>query len=147
MRRPQMYNWWKLLLIGGMCSTSICTVSFGGSFLDALIVFPMGSLLIGIQLLSVRNELYSNVFECAHSIHALHPYIAIIDCFFSRVTVTTLFSFLAAALASTEYFCYAAIASSSVVLILPVSPAPNFLVISPRPFTPLHRDSLSFVVL
>lgn len=65
MRRPQMYNWWKLLLIGGMCSTSICTVSFGGSFLDALIVFPLGSSLVGIQLLSVRNELYSHVFEYA----------------------------------------------------------------------------------
>ncbi|RDB21619.1 Pheromone-regulated membrane protein 10 [Hypsizygus marmoreus] len=98
MRRPQFYNWWKLILIGGMCSASICTVSFGGSFIDALIVFPLGALLVLIQILSVRNELYSNVFE---------------------VTVTTLFSFLAAALASTHHFCYSAIASSSVVLILP----------------------------
>lgn len=63
MRRPQMYNWWQLIIIGGMCSTSICTVSFGGSFIDALIVFPFGALLVVIQLLSVRNELYSNVFE------------------------------------------------------------------------------------
>ncbi|KAG6816824.1 hypothetical protein H0H87_002667 [Tephrocybe sp. NHM501043] len=98
MRRPQLYNWWKLIFFGGMCSSSICTVSFLGSFIDALIVFPMGSLLIAIQLLSVRNELYSNVFE---------------------VTVTTLFSFLSAALASSHYFCYSAVASSSVVLILP----------------------------
>ncbi|KAG6864095.1 hypothetical protein C0991_012545, partial [Blastosporella zonata] len=65
MRRPQLYNWWKLILFGGMCSSSICTVSFDGSFIDALIVFPMGALLIAIQLLSVRNELYSNVFDGA----------------------------------------------------------------------------------
>lgn len=39
----------------------------------------------------------------------------------SRVTVTTLFSFIAAALAASRRFCYSAVASSSVVLILPVS--------------------------
>ncbi|KAG6860505.1 hypothetical protein C0995_010329 [Termitomyces sp. Mi166 len=98
MRRPQLYSWWKLVFFGGMCSSSICTVSFDGSLLDALVVFPMGALLIIIQLLSVRNELYSNVFE---------------------VTVTTLFSFIAAALAASRRFCYSAVASSSVVLILP----------------------------
>lgn len=39
----------------------------------------------------------------------------------SRITIATLLSFLSAALASSSKFCYAAIASSSVVLILPVS--------------------------
>lgn len=63
MCRPQMYSWWKLILFGGMCSASICSVSFDGSFIDSLILFPLGTLLVAIQLLSVRNELYSNVFE------------------------------------------------------------------------------------
>ncbi|KAJ7760897.1 DUF1212-domain-containing protein [Mycena maculata] len=98
MRRKQEYNWWQLILTGGMCSASICTVSFNGSFIDALMSFPLGALLVAIQLLSVRNELYSNVFE---------------------ITVATLFSFLSAALAQTGVFCYSAVASSSVVLILP----------------------------
>ncbi|KAJ7482684.1 hypothetical protein FB451DRAFT_1029898 [Mycena latifolia] len=98
MRKKQEYRWWQLVLTGGMCSSSICTVSFNGSFLDALIVFPLGALLVAIQLLSVRNELYSNVFE---------------------ITVATLFSFISAALASTGVFCYSAVASSAVVLILP----------------------------
>ncbi|KAJ7687847.1 hypothetical protein B0H17DRAFT_939050 [Mycena rosella] len=98
MRKKQEYSAWQLVLTGGMCSSSICTVSFGGSFLDALVVFPLGALLVAIQLLSVRNELYSNVFE---------------------ITVATLFSCIAAALASTNAFCYSAVASSSVVLILP----------------------------
>ncbi|KAJ7440306.1 hypothetical protein B0H11DRAFT_545821 [Mycena galericulata] len=98
MRKKQEYTWWQLVLTGGMCSASICTVSFNGSFIDALVSFPLGALLVAIQLLSVRNELYSNVFE---------------------ITVATLFSFISAALASTGKFCYSAVASSSVVLILP----------------------------
>ncbi|KAJ7127890.1 hypothetical protein C8R44DRAFT_830322 [Mycena epipterygia] len=98
MRKKQEYSWWQLVLTGGMCSSSICTVSFNGSFIDALVVFPLGALLVAIQLLSVRNELYSNVFE---------------------ITIATLFSFISAALASTGVFCYSAVASSSVVLILP----------------------------
>ncbi|KAJ7751699.1 hypothetical protein B0H16DRAFT_1548054 [Mycena metata] len=98
MRKKQEYSGWQQILIGGMCSASICTVSFNGSFLDSVAVFPLGALLVAIQLLSVRNELYSNVFE---------------------ITVATLFSFVSAALASTKLLCYSAIASSSVVLILP----------------------------
>ncbi|TFK22533.1 DUF1212-domain-containing protein [Coprinopsis marcescibilis] len=98
MVKPPMYNWWKLALIGGMCSASICTVSYGGSFIDALISFPLGALLIVIQLLSVRNVLYVHVFE---------------------ITITMLYSFIAAALAASQKFCYSAVASSSVVLILP----------------------------
>ncbi|KAF7307719.1 hypothetical protein MKEN_01132000 [Mycena kentingensis (nom. inval.)] len=98
MRKRQEYSWWQSILIGGMCSATICSVSFNGSFIDSLVVFPLGALLVGIQLLSVRNELYSNVFE---------------------ITIATLFSFIAAGLASTGHFCYSAIASSSVVLILP----------------------------
>ncbi|KAJ7745256.1 hypothetical protein B0H14DRAFT_3606534 [Mycena olivaceomarginata] len=98
MRGKQEYTWWRLVLIGGFCSMSICSVSFNGSFIDSLIVFPLGALLVAIQLLSIRNELYSNIFE---------------------ITVATFFSFISAVLASTGFFCYSAVASSSVVLILP----------------------------
>jgi len=63
MKSPPCYTWWQLCFIGGMASSAICTLSFSGSFIDALVVFPMGALLVGVQLLSVRNELYSNVFE------------------------------------------------------------------------------------
>ncbi|CAA7264465.1 unnamed protein product [Cyclocybe aegerita] len=98
MRKKPLYNWWQLVVIGGFCSASICTVSFGGSFADASMSFPLGGLLVAIQMLSVRNVLYSYVFE---------------------VSATTLFSFIAAALAASHRICYSAIASSSVVLILP----------------------------
>lgn len=100
MRKKPLYNFVQLTIVGGMCSASICTVSFSGSFIDALASAPLGALLVAIQLIGVRNELYANVFE---------------------ITIATLLSFLSAALASTKHFCYSAVASSSVVLILPVS--------------------------
>lgn len=98
MRKPPLYKNWQLVIIGGFCSASICSVSFNGSFIDCLVSFPLGCLLIVIQLFSARNELYSNVFE---------------------TTVSMIFSFISAALAASGYFCYSAIASSSIVLILP----------------------------
>ncbi|KAJ8516926.1 hypothetical protein ONZ45_g5812 [Pleurotus djamor] len=104
MLKPPTYKYWQTILIGGMCSSAICTVGFNGSFIDALVVYPLGALLVSIQMLSVRNELYSNIFE---------------------ITIATLLSFLAAALAETHRFCYSAVASASVVLILP-----GFIVLS-----------------
>lgn len=98
MRKKEVYNWWQLMIIGGFCSAAICTVSFNGSFLDCVVVFPLGAILVGIQLLSVKHALYSNVFE---------------------ITVAMLFSFCSAAIASSSLFCYSALASSSIVLILP----------------------------
>ncbi|KIK99531.1 hypothetical protein PAXRUDRAFT_822693 [Paxillus rubicundulus Ve08.2h10] len=98
MRKEPLYNFAQLIIVGGMCSASICSVSFAGSFIDCLASAPLGALLVAIQLLSVRNELYGNVFE---------------------ITIATLLSFASAALASTRHFCYSAVASSSVVLILP----------------------------
>lgn len=70
------------------------------SFIDALVAMPLGMLLVAIQMLSARNDMFSNVFEIA---------------------VATLISFLAAALASTQRLCYTALVSGGVVLILPVS--------------------------
>lgn len=62
LERP-LYNAWKIVAIGGCCSAAICSVSFSGSFIDSLVSAPLGALLVAIQILSVRNELYSNVFE------------------------------------------------------------------------------------
>ena len=59
---------------------------------------PLGWLLCVVQIVSARNDMFSNVFEIA---------------------IATIISFLAAALASTRYFCYTALVSGGVVLILP----------------------------
>lgn len=63
MRKAPLYKPWQLIIIGGFCSSAICSVSFNGSFIDSLVSFPLGCLLIVIQLFSARNELYSNIFE------------------------------------------------------------------------------------
>ncbi|KAF8495064.1 hypothetical protein JB92DRAFT_2748208 [Gautieria morchelliformis] len=104
MRKPPLYHGWQVVLLGGLCSSAICPLAFSGSFIDSLVVLPLGSLLVLVQNFSAKNELYSNVFE---------------------ITIATLLSFISAALASTSRFCYAAVASSSVVLILP-----GFIVLS-----------------
>lgn len=62
-----LYSSWQLIFFGGMASASICSVSFNGSLIDSLISFPLGALLVAVQILSVRNDLYSNVFECVAS--------------------------------------------------------------------------------
>ena len=58
-----LYSPLQLVFFGGMASASICSVSFNGSLVDSLVSFPLGALLVAVQILSVRNELYSNVFE------------------------------------------------------------------------------------
>ncbi|GHJ86303.1 hypothetical protein NliqN6_2705 [Naganishia liquefaciens] len=98
MTSPPHYGTKEMLIIGGMCSSFICCIAFYGSFVDALISFPLGALLIFVQIIAARNDLYSNVFE---------------------ISIATISSFLAAALAASPYFCYTAVASSAIVLILP----------------------------
>ncbi|KAK4689555.1 hypothetical protein P7C73_g572, partial [Tremellales sp. Uapishka_1] len=98
MTTPVYYNWWQGLVIGAFCSAFIVIIAFYGSFIDALMSMPLGALLVGVQMLAARNDMFGNVFEIA---------------------IATLISFLAAALASTRYFCYTALVSGGVVLILP----------------------------
>ena len=63
MVKPVLFGSWVQLLIGGMCSSAICFTGFNGSFIDSLMSFPMGALLVAAQLFAAKNELYSNVFE------------------------------------------------------------------------------------
>lgn len=98
--KPTWNKWWNVLL-GGMCSVFIGVASFNSSFIDMLISFPLGASLIAIQIfLASRSEMLSNCFE---------------------LFIAILASFVAAALASSGYFCYAAVISSTIVLILPGS--------------------------
>lgn len=105
MRRKPLIPRWPMVLIGGFCSAFICVgpMGFAGSFIDALVAFPLGCFLVFSQSV-ITTELYSNVFE---------------------IMFATLNSFVAAALHSTQYFCYSAVVSGSIVLILP-----GFIVLS-----------------
>jgi len=67
-----LYSPRQLIFFGGMASASICSVSFNGSLIDSLISFPLGALLVSVQILSVRNELYSNVFEYVTIFSSVH---------------------------------------------------------------------------
>jgi uncharacterized membrane protein YjjP (DUF1212 family) len=111
-----LYSPLQIIFFGGMASASICSVSFNGSFIDSLISFPLGALLVSVQILSVKNELYSNVFEYVD----ISPAHTLVCDTRHRITIATLLSFISGALAQTHKFCYSAVASSSVVLILPV---------------------------
>ncbi|SCV74945.1 BQ2448_7974 [Microbotryum intermedium] len=94
---PQ-YRLWQNMLIGGLASAFIQPSAFYGSFIDCLVSIPLGALLVLVQVLVSRNDLYSSLFE---------------------IVIACINAFLAAALASTNHFCFAAVASGSVVLILP----------------------------
>ncbi|ETS61477.1 hypothetical protein PaG_04515 [Moesziomyces aphidis] len=105
MRRKPIIGRWPMVLIGGFASAFICVgpQGFNGSFIDALMAFPLGAFLVYCQSI-ITTELYSNVFE---------------------IVFATLNSFVAAAVQSSGYFCYAAVVSGSIVLILP-----GFIVLS-----------------
>ncbi|OXC66991.1 hypothetical protein AYX13_04443 [Cryptococcus neoformans] len=98
MTTPVYYTWWQTLVIGALCSAFITVMAFYGSFIDALMCMVLGATLVGVQMLAARNDMFSNVFEIA---------------------IATLISFVSAALASTTVFCYTALVSGGVVLILP----------------------------
>ncbi|KAL7420196.1 pheromone-regulated protein prm10 [Cryptotrichosporon argae] len=98
MTTPVYYNAWQTCMIGSMCSAFIVVPSFYGSFVDALMCIPLGFLLVFTQMIAAKNDMLGNVFEIA---------------------IACIISFLAAVLASTHIFCYTALVSGGVVLILP----------------------------
>ncbi|KAN0064417.1 pheromone-regulated protein prm10 [Thecaphora frezii] len=105
MRRKPLIGRWPMVIIGGFASFFITlgTAGFGGSFIDAVAAFPLGMFLVYCQSI-ITTELYSNVFE---------------------IVFATLNSFIAAALQHSGIFCYSAVVSGSIVLILP-----GFIVLS-----------------
>ncbi|BEI90372.1 uncharacterized protein CcaverHIS019_0304420 [Cutaneotrichosporon cavernicola] len=104
MTDPPCYNAWQMIVIAGFCSGIIVITSYFGSFVDALMAAPLGMMLQAVQLIALKNDLFSGVFE---------------------IVIATVISFLAAVLASTGKFCYTALVSGGIVLILP-----GFIVLS-----------------
>lgn len=119
MLQPPFYGMPWIIFFGGMASASICSVGFNGSLIDSLVSFPLGAFVVFIQLIAARNELYSNVFEYVCVIFHLRMHTDD-DTIMARITMTTLMSFICGALSASRVFCFPAIVSSSIVLILPV---------------------------
>ncbi|CAO1625358.1 unnamed protein product [Jaminaea pallidilutea] len=105
MRRKPLIGRWPMVIIGGFCSAFIAPgpMGFNGSFIDAVMAFPLGAFLVWSQSV-ITTELFSNVFE---------------------IVFASLNSFIASAVASTGIFCYAGVVSGAIVLILP-----GFIVLS-----------------
>ncbi|KAG0147269.1 hypothetical protein CROQUDRAFT_43132, partial [Cronartium quercuum f. sp. fusiforme G11] len=99
MRAKPEYGTLATVGIGALCSAFIGPAAFNASVLDILIAAPLGAGLVAAQLLiASKSDVLSQIFE---------------------IVVTSLASFIAAAVASTGLFCYSAIIASSIVLILP----------------------------
>lgn len=101
MRRKPLINRFWTVIIGGLCSAMICAgpMGFNGSFVDCLLAFPLGCLLVLAQT-TIKAEVFSNVFEIC----------------FAGIN-----SFIGAAAYQNggSYFCYASVTPASIVLILP----------------------------
>ncbi|KAK8200695.1 hypothetical protein M8818_006010 [Zalaria obscura] len=100
---PPYYRPWVIVPFFGLGSAFACVWAYGGYWLDMPIAFFLGSIVGFLQVIvAARNPLYSNVLE---------------------VTAALVTSFGARAFATIgggqKYFCFAAIAESSITLILP----------------------------
>lgn len=80
---PPKYNLWQSLIIGALASAFIqpsgvsafplrvagipltCDsfIAFYGSFIDCLMAMPLGALLVLVQVIVSRNDLYASLFE------------------------------------------------------------------------------------
>ncbi|ORY21980.1 hypothetical protein BCR39DRAFT_552470 [Naematelia encephala] len=99
LKAPMEYNLWQRMLIAFLCSGIICPLGFGGSLIDGLASGFLGILLSFLQLhVASKSAMYSNIFE---------------------ISIATVISFTARGLSSTGLFCYQAVGSAGVVLILP----------------------------
>ena len=108
MARKQKFNKWHLILLYGFASATVGPFAFGARLIDIPIAFFLGCLVGGLNhLLVPRSALYANIFE---------------------LTAALLTSFLARAFGSIprsqdtpddKIFCFAALAQSSIALILP----------------------------
>ncbi|KAI0053134.1 DUF1212-domain-containing protein [Auriscalpium vulgare] len=100
-KAPPLYPLFTRCLLAFVCASIICPLAFGGSFIDMWISGACACVLqyLGLQSAS-KSAIYANVYE---------------------ISVSIIVSFLARALSCIpgRIFCYTAISSAGVVLILP----------------------------
>lgn len=101
LRSPPLYSIPYRCFFAFLCCFFICPMAFGGSLADAFISGLGGAILSFLQLVvAQKNAMYADVFE---------------------ISIAIMMSFTARALTAIpdHVFCYQAISSSAVVLILP----------------------------
>lgn len=106
-------------MLAFMCASVICPLAFGGSFVDMWISGTCAAILqfLGLRT-AVKSALYAHVYECVHGPLSVQSVLA--D-FFPRISISFFISFVAKVLAGIpgHMFCYSAISSAGVVLLLP----------------------------
>ncbi|KAJ5750975.1 Pheromone-regulated membrane protein 10 [Penicillium manginii] len=117
MQRKPRYNRWTLVVLTGLASVAVGPYAFSARPIDLPIIFVLGCIVGFMQnVLAPASATYSNVLE---------------------VSAAVLTSFLARAFGSIQHngshvFCFAAIAQSSIAMILP-----GFAVLSSSSRTPI----------
>jgi len=99
LKAKPIYNIAQRMCIAAMCAGIIAPMGFGGSFVDAFVAGAFGATLAFLQLyVARRNAVFSNIFE---------------------ISIACLISFVSRGLSTTNLFCYEALSSAGVVLVLP----------------------------
>ncbi|KWU42917.1 DUF1212-domain-containing protein [Rhodotorula sp. JG-1b] len=88
----------KNVIVGGFAGAFIMPSAFYGSFIDCLVAVPLGGLLVIVQYMLAKNDLYSSLFE---------------------IVIACINALIAGALSYTNHFCFYSVAAGSIVLILP----------------------------
>ncbi|TBU49962.1 DUF1212-domain-containing protein [Dichomitus squalens] len=101
LKAKPLYSIWTRCVLAFFCASIICVLSFGGSLVDMFVSGASAALLqyLGLNA-AAKSTIYANVYE---------------------ISVSIVVSFLARALGTIpgNIFCYSAISSAGVVLILP----------------------------
>lgn len=118
LRSPPIYSLKLRCFLAFVCASIICGLSFGGSILD---VWVSGACACVLQYLGLnaanKSTMYANVYEWVSEIGA-HTFIP--SCY-HRISVSIVVAFVARGLSNLpgDIFCYSAISSAGVVVILP----------------------------
>ena len=106
------------VLIAFLAGFAISPMGFSGSFVDGLVAGSSSAFLMGVQLLRGGDILFTGIFEYAYFICESGSGSDLSD---ARIVVAIFVSTVARLLNSIggHIFCYSAISSSGVVLILP----------------------------
>ncbi|KAJ7654994.1 hypothetical protein DFH06DRAFT_1413223 [Mycena polygramma] len=98
---PPVYKLWTRCLFAFTCASILCVLSFGGSFLDMWVSGCCAAVLqyLGLNAAN-KSAMYANVYE---------------------ISATTMVAFVARGLSNipANFFCYSAISSAGMVVILP----------------------------
>lgn len=123
MNHRETYGVYVKILFAFLAGFAICPMGFSGSFVDSLVAGASSAFLMIVQLLRGGDVLFTGIFEYAdYSVSLLCKQHSLGHCSPThRIVVAIFVSFVARLLNSIggHIFCYSAISSSGVVLILP----------------------------